>query len=116
MNEKHLKFSPITIFIFPHHSKNIILKMMKNTFSSSSLAVIMKSGPKGRGYKFRVMKDRVKRVTPVFVMTLKICAFAAAAYGVPLPFSALPGAWRQHGGRARRQDGGGDRGHRAGKG
>ncbi len=100
MNEK--KYSPVTILIFPLNPKNF-LERAKNKFSSEYVLFfacpvtkkIMKSGREGKGYKVSVTKDWVKRVAPILIMTLKICAFAAAAYGVPLPLPALPGGSNQ---------------------
>ena len=51
---------------------------------------VVKSGPKGKGYTYSVAKEWVKRAAPALLMTLKLVAFAAAAYGVPLPIPALP--------------------------
>ena len=98
MNAKFVKYSPTTIVMLPAAAKKSALGMMKSAFKTEYniffvcpvTKKVVKSGPTGKGYKYSIVKEWVKRAAPALLLTLKLVAFAAAAYGVPLPIPAMP--------------------------
>ena len=98
MNAKFVKYSPTTIVMLPAAAKKSALGMIKSAFKTEYniffvcpvTKKVVKSGPTGKGYKYSIVKEWVKRAAPALLLTLKLVAFAAAAYGVPLPIPAMP--------------------------
>jgi hypothetical protein len=84
---------PTLAVIFPCESQFVMTSIVNNTYKLYFVCghnkKIIKCGPTGDGYKFKVMKGWVKKVAPVLLAGLCVLQLGLSANGIPIPIPGI---------------------------